>query len=155
MSNVAFITTRKYLKSYNILQIFQQINNKKFGGKLIVFTDSEIYSDNQSWHIEYTDTKTFYAIDFYQHGKRKLGCKHPNNQWMSYVMDVFLNDFGLNVDGILSDEGISETYKPVRNKHKSYNNYIDDLLSWYKSEENKQIEKQFYLKHCPKEMIHY
>lgn len=129
MSNVAFITTRKYLKSYNILQIFQQINNKKFGGKLIVFTDSEIYSDNQSWHIEYTDTKTFYAIDFYQHSKKKLGSKHPAGSWMQYVMNVFHNEFGVITNAKLSDEGTEGTWLPVKDKYKSYADYRYQLYS--------------------------
>jgi hypothetical protein len=136
--------------------MFNQINKNKFGGKLEVI---EVLPDdlleNPAYNIIYPKDKIG-GISFYQHSARKFGTKHPTSTvWWQYIMSVFHNEFGVMTNGILSDEGIEETWKPVKDLWKSYRYYIQDKFSWYESKENKRIETDLCMKRCPKEMRAY
>lgn len=124
MSNIGFITAKKYIKSYDVLKLLQDINASKFDNKLIVFKNE---SGGDSWHIRYDKvyaSSSIGDINFYLHGKRKIGSAHPNNPWWSYVMITFHNELAIMMSGLLSDEGVNETWQPVKDKYDSYINYV-------------------------------
>lgn len=146
MSNIAFITTKKHIKSYNILELLQQINNKRFDGKL------NITGNDRSWRITYTKVKFMYinyteaeddswdGIDFYLHGKRKIGSKHPHTPWWEYVMIIFHEELASMINGTLSDEGVNEHWEPNPQKYSSYKNWLKIKTSWFKNKNNaKQV----------------
>lgn len=124
MSNIAYITTRKLLKSYDILSLLNKINKKRFVGKMT------IVSKDGGWDISYGVDGT-YGYGFWMHpdSPRKLACKHPVGPWLAYVFVVFQEELAKLTKGILSDEGVSKKWKPKPHKYPSFQSWIGLLYS--------------------------
>lgn len=141
MSNIAFITTQKYVRSYDILGILESINNKRFGGKLT------ITGSGGNWVVGYQDD--WDGLDFYADSARKIHVKHPHGMWWEYVGVVFRHELGKVTKAILSDESTEETWKPSPKKYLSYETWIRKLHSSWKDknpasyEETIQIELSY------------
>ena len=123
MSNIAYITTRKHVKSYDITSLLSQINDKRFDGKLTI-----IQEDEGSWLIKYLGKwDSFDNLYIYQDSPRKLHIKHPHHPWMSYVFVVFNEELGAATNAVLSDEGIDETFKPNPQNYPTYQAWVEIL----------------------------
>jgi hypothetical protein len=133
MSNISYLTTKKWIKSYDLPLLFQKINQKRFGGKLSISTQ------NNWWIVEYPGN--WDGLDFNQVSPRKLGVKHPHGMWMDYVGVVFRNELGKMTNATLSDEGVEETWKPNPRKYPSYEAWIQKLHSSLKNK-NPDLYKQ-------------
>jgi hypothetical protein len=121
MGNIAYITTKKHLKSYDITELLEKVNKKRFDGKMT------ITKDQYSWKVGYPGMRDY--LDFYPASIKKLSCKHPHDPWMSYVFVVFQEELAKLVGGILSDEGVDEKWKPKPQKYPSYDKWVALLYS--------------------------
>ncbi len=161
MSNIAFITTRKYVKSYDMAKLLQKINTKRFGGKLVITQGYEgaalKKSDDKAnaWKIGHQDCWDYLWL--HQDAPKKLACKHPHNPWMSYVHIVIQEELAKLTSGILSDEGVEGHWKPKPHKYPSYTAWIDLLYSRSKEKEPEFYKSIFDLEmsHAPKGMENY
>lgn len=147
MGNIAFITTKKHIKSYNVLEILQFINREKFDSKFIIEK-----GEGSSWHIKYDGD--WPAINFYCHGARKIGNKHPPGSWWSYIMYVFHNEFAVITNGILSDECCPEKWYPEKDKYKCYADYLTKSFDYLDAAGLDYVLK-VEMKSCPKGMEKY
>jgi len=147
MSNIAYITTRKHVKSYDILSLIQQINQKRFDGKL------EIEKSNYCWNVKYQGLNDW--LEFYKDSPRKLSCKAPHHPWMSYIFVVFRQELAVLTGGILSDEGVEEHWKPTPKKYSSWKKWLMIIHNHIKDEKmlNNIVENEFLL--APKGMEKY
>lgn len=121
MSNTAYITTKKHLKSYHIRDLLEKINEKRFDGKM------QIEQDQYYWKVSYSGM--WDGLDFHGISAKKLACQHPHDPWMSYVFVVFQEELAKLTNGVLSDEGVSETWKPKPSKYSSYEKWIGILYA--------------------------
>jgi hypothetical protein len=134
MSSTNYITTRKHLKSYDLLTLLRKINDKRFGGMLTV-NPAGVLSRNtpirRKWVFPYGNPRVIYQgkclfpvwddLEFRAKSARKLAVRQPETAWMVYVDIVFRHELGKMTHGILSneDEGLG-TWKPAPKKYPSF-----------------------------------
>lgn len=161
MGNIAYITTKKHVKFYDILDLLNKINQKRFDGKLTITQGYEGSGLNKqdtsidAWkigHLELTDYLWLHCDS-----PKKLACKHPHNPWMSYVFVVFLEELGALTKGICSDEGVTERWKPRPKKYPSYKAWIEVLYSYTRKSRPAAFEEimKFELACAPEGMENY
>lgn len=152
MGNIAYITTRKQIKSYDMMSLLDKINKKRFNGKIT------ITPAHDGWEISYGKDGT-YGWGFWIHpdSPRKLACKHPIGSWMGYVFVVFQEELAKLTNGILSDEGVSDRWKPKPHKYPSYQSWIEILYSGAKEIYPDRFQEilEFELKFAPEDMRKY
>ena len=130
MSNIAYIHTPKFVKSYDIKALLEKINRKRFGGKMEIGRGGESGKEDDSvlaWRISYPGS--WDCLWIHQDTPKKLACKHPHNQWMEYVFMVFQEELAAMVKGKLSDEGVQGTWKPKPKKYPSYLAWVNMIHS--------------------------
>jgi hypothetical protein len=147
MGNIAFITTKKHIRSYNMFSLLQKINESKFDGKL------NIVDDISAWSINYQNN--WDSINYYIRSPRKIGAKHPHNNWMPYVFSVFQNELGYMTDGKLSDECCNEFWLPEKDKWESYKEYRYEMNSWMEDENSRTLRTIEDLRDVPPDMAGY
>jgi len=149
MSNIAYITTKKHVKSYDILSLLGKINNKRFDGKMTISENNYCYKISYSEFCDY--------LEFYIKSPRKLSCSHPHDPWMSYVFVVFRQELAKLTNGMLSDEGVEETWKPNPKKYPSYKEWIGLIYQNTRKENPKAFKSimSVELEYAPKGMESY
>jgi hypothetical protein len=95
-----------------------------------------------------------YKIDIFRYSSGKFGHKHMHcmqwGYWFTYNIDAFLCEkYGC----ILSDEGVTGTWKSTLGKYPTFKSYFDKYYSrWGSKKEDKEIKIKLYeieLKHLP------
>jgi hypothetical protein len=141
MSNISFITTPKYIKSYNMMALLGEINHRRFDKKLF------IEESHFGWKIKHPSPENWDYIWFHPDSPRKLAAKHPHDPWMCYVFLVFRQEIGSRTRGILSDEGVEDHWRPSPKKYPSWKAWLSLRVSHIKDEVSKQYvidcENQF------------
>lgn len=122
MGNIAYVTTKKHVKSYDVFSLLEKINEKRFGGKMVITQGAKF-----AWDISHPDIID--SLWFHRDSAKKIACKHPHDPWMRYVFIVYQEELGLLTEGIMSDEGVSERWSPNPNKYPNYKSWISLLYS--------------------------
>jgi hypothetical protein len=120
MSNIAFLTTRRHVKSYDIVAMLVDINYRRFGGKLAI----QAHLTTPPYWSVYTPNDMD-GFDIYNPSPRKLSIKHPMMPWMDYVALVFRHELGRLTGAILSDEGVEETWLPDPDKYPTFQAWLE------------------------------
>ena len=123
MSNISFITTKKFISSYDISSLLLDIDSKRFGRKLSIACDP----NNGIYTIDWvsSDLKESDGFTILVHSKRKLSMKWPNHPYTTYMFIVFKHELGKMLDGTLSDESDDEKSKPNPEKYSSYKEWCE------------------------------
>ncbi len=129
MANHGWITIKKNLKDEKVLSHLQEINRRRFGGKL------DIHSAYKGdWEISYKgDTRAGFWHDPFHiwiSSPKKLEHRHPHGWWMTYVAVVITEELAHKMKGIMSDEGVPEKWKPKPKKYPTYKDWTIKLHSW-------------------------
>jgi len=154
MSNIAFITTRKHLKSYDIPSLLSQINDKRFDGKLTIkLVDG-------GWNVSFLENgldtgKYGFGFWFHSVSPKKLAVKWPHGPWMTYVFVVFKQELAALTNGVLSDESEPGTYLPTPNKYPSYKSWIELSCSRIKKSPYYDEHLKIEMGYAPKGMEKY
>jgi hypothetical protein len=122
MSNLAFITTKKYLSSYDISSFLLDIDNKRFGRKLSIACDPNNGIYTVDWFS--SDLKQSDGFDIRVVSKRKLSIKWPTHPYTVYMFIVFKHELAKMMDGVLSDESDDERHSPNPDKYPSYEEWV-------------------------------
>jgi hypothetical protein len=137
MGNIAYITTRKHVKSYDMMSLLQDINQRRFDGKMTIRDHCE------GWEISYQHWENAWeTIWIHPESTRKVGAKHPHSVWMPYVFVVFLEELGALTNGVMSDEGVSERWKPNPKKYSSWDVWMK-ILHARSLQTNPEAAEQF------------
>lgn len=150
MANHGFISSKRKLDKDKVFLDLQEINNRRFGGKL------EIKIEDSEWFIHYPtehheDTKGFWL---WLKTSRKLEHRHAV-MWAYYLEIVFAHELATKYNGNLSDEGIGETWKPDVTKYPNYKAWIDRSLSHIKNPAILSKLENFHWETCPPDMVDY
>ncbi len=153
MANHGFISSRKHFVKEQVILDLQEINERRFKG-LLKIEDSN-WGKNGSWFISYHINGQDYPVGFniWIASKRKLEHRH-SGMWAYYLEIVFSEELGAKYNGILSDEGHNNKWKPDPNKYDSYRSWLDELYSHIKKSNPNAYKKltQFELKYAPLEL---
>lgn len=152
MANHGYITSKKNFKKEQILLDLQEINERRFKGLLKI----ETLFDGKQWLIYFGEEKDKYinGIDFWLASRRKI--EHRHEDFFLYYMEVvFSEELGKKYDGILSDEGIDDKWKPNPKKYPTYKSWLKLKYSsnyWIKNNELAQECMECELAHAPEEL---
>lgn len=126
MANHGFITSRKNFDKKQVALDLQEINERRFGGKLKI-EDSE-YGKNGSWFISYIDERIEYPRGFniWITSPKKLEHRHSYG-YAFYVEIVFSEEMGAKYNATMSDEGHGDKWKPLPSKYKKFMDWMNVL----------------------------
>lgn len=150
MANHGFISSTRTLDKDQVLLDLQEINNRRFGGKLaITFNGKE-------WHIHYPSEKYVYGQGFllWIRSPKKLEHRHTI-MWGYYLEIVFAHELGTKYNGKLSDEGVGGTWKSDVAKYPTYKSWVDEQLSYVQDLSVREELEKFHMGCCPKDMVDY
>lgn len=140
MSNNGYITSRRYISSYNIVDMLNEINDRRFGGKLLI--SEEVFEDGSNYYVNYFLNEQKHGIYFWQLSARKLAIPHPQMPFSKYLKYVFSEELGVKMDGIMSDEcDESDKWKPDPSKYKKYTAWFAMLHKHIKKVDKKLYDR--------------
>ncbi len=133
MANHGFLTSKKFFKKDKIIIDLKEINKRRFKNFLTI--EETQYGTNGAWFIYCKSKRSEFPIGFniWIKSARKIEHRHSSG-FGFYLEEVFTNELGLKYDSILSDEGISDRWKP-NILHRSYKEYLEDDLKFYLKED--------------------
>ena len=129
MANHGFVTTRKWLNPEQIRQDLEEIIDRRFKGKLQICEEGsaedvpfwcqiEPKNMNEPWEYKFSVQLTT---------GRKLEFRHPPNDWAFWAQVVFQNELGEKYEGMISDEGVEERWRPIAEKFPTYKSWVHHL----------------------------
>lgn len=130
MSNHGFVSSKRNFKKEQIILDLQEINQRRFKG-LLTIVDSK-WGDNGSWFISYPEHSHPNGFNIWIRSAKKLEHRHTHG-WSFYLEVAFSEELCYKYNGILSDEGITEKWKPDPSKHLTYTDWLDDKFGYYKN----------------------
>ena len=151
MSNLAFITTPKYIKSYDMYSLLMDINYDRFGKNLSVMSNPP----DEWWRIDWIslDPPSSDGFEFLIKSPKKLSVKPRVNPYTNYVIIVYKHELAKRMGGKLSDESQLGCYNPTPEKYSSYHRWLElkyDYLEGDKGLRDRDILMD--LKSLPKEL---
>lgn len=153
MANHGFITTKTFLKKEKILEDLQEINNRRFKG-LLKIEDSN-WSNKGSWFIGFQQEGWLNPEGFniWIRSPKKLEHRHSRT-WAYYLEIVFSTELAAKYDGILSDEGHDEKWKPDVKKYPTFQSWLDSCYCNLKKNHPKSFKQMVDLEmeYCPEEL---
>ncbi|CAB4196819.1 hypothetical protein UFOVP1290_339 [uncultured Caudovirales phage] len=126
MANHGFITTKKNLKKDNILLDLHEINQRRFKSSLSI--EETNWSGRGAWYISYKVPGQDYREGFHiwLTSSRKIEHRHAHN-FAAYLETSFTEELGVKYNATMSDEGISDKWKPDPEKYKTYKLYYNEI----------------------------
>lgn len=133
MANHGFVSSKKHFKKEQVLLDLQEINERRFKGLLKI--EDGAYGNKGAWFVSYQDKGWNYPVGFHIwiRSARMLEHRHTRS-WGYYIELVFAEEMGAKYNGIMSDEGISEKWKPEPGKYSSYSTWLDILYEHAKTD---------------------
>ena len=130
MSNHGYVTSGRIFKSDEVNSAINEINQRRFGNKLTIehdkhgwFVGCKIF--NKGYDIKKkSKVKYEMGFDLWIETKRKLEFQHNIDDFVWYVESVFINELAHKYNGMISDDGVDEKWKPDLTKYKSYRQYL-------------------------------
>ena len=118
MANDGFISTKFDLNSDQIDRDLALVIRHHFDDVLV----KEQISTNY-WQLKSNDDKFFDIIDIIKISKRKISLRHPHVDMFQWMHHRVIDELAYKWKGIISDEGVSEKWKPTM-KYKTYQNWM-------------------------------
>jgi len=153
MANHGYISSKKHFNKKQVALDLQEINERRFKGLLKI--EDGYCGSKGAWFISYQDKDKEYSKGFniWIASARKLEHRHTH-VWIYYTELVFAEEMGAKYDGIMSDEGINDKWKPCPKKYPTYKAWLD-ILHAYSKKHNPKIYKRLFkveLSYAPKEL---
>ena len=127
MANHGFVTTRRILRFDRVHADLSEIVQRRFKGKMQINGPHE-----EDGVVMWVMQPCKESISGIVHGfqvwlstSRKLEFRHPFNDWAFWAQVVVINELGARYNGIISDEGVSEKWKPDPKKYPTYKSWAD------------------------------
>lgn len=153
MANHGFITSKRNFNKEQVLKDLQEINERRFKG-LLTIEDSD-WSDRGSWFVGYYYEGYEYPEGFniWITSPKKLEHRH-SRLWAFYLEIVFVNELALKYNGILSDEGHGDKWKPDVGKYPTFMYWLDTLYGHIKESKPDSYKSMVDLEmeYCPEEL---
>jgi len=154
MANHGYVKSKRIFKKDEVFKEIQEINQRRFDGKLNI-EDSD-YGDLGSWFISHAVEESTEGFNIWIASPKKLEHRHTRC-WATYLEIVFANELGVKYDGIMSDDGVSEKWKPRPEKYPTFLAWLDVLYGHIKESKPDSFKTaiEFEMMYCPEELIKY
>jgi hypothetical protein len=159
MGNIAFNSFRKNMSDDDFTQVLEEVVSDRFGGKVVVRT--EPWEDGVgSWVVEPRedlggDHLWTHSLEWYRHGQRKFGTKHPHSDWGEWILIVIQNELAVRHNGRITDEGVEGSWAGDTNKYPTFMSWFERIYRRSKKLLAKDVYEAYMkdvLSHIPEEL---
>lgn len=132
MGNISRVSSKKNLTPKGVTAQLHEINERRFGGyfRIEVITQGLDEDSTAWWGFSEPDGDSPLWGFWLSESRRRIEGKHPRPgwHWCYWAWATFQNDLGASWSGRISDEGVEETWAPVKDKWPTLQDYLTSTM---------------------------